>query len=921
MLSMLGIRLGTILTMTLLMITLPPNNVITCTRGEHTPNTIVYLVPHSHWDPDYMKTFNEYSVTVNDIIKSVLALMDSDPPFKYVMCETIFIKNFWEKYPELRSKLLGYVREGRIEIVGGAWVQPDTNLVCAESLIRDMLIGVKWVEKALGVRPQCAWQIDTFGHAPTLPELLVGAGYKYVVFNRISNYTMSFLESERAIDFWWAGPSGVTILAHWMRGSYGLGEYIPSEKVKAFETIKSIIDILKPYSPTKYIMIPVGSDFTYPKKYLSNTVNAWNEEMYNETDVLLTIGTASDYFKSVESEGAILPSLSIDPNPPIDPHVDSSIPYEHTINPPWFGFYSSRPLLKSLNRIIESRLFTIESVSTLNVLHGIGYPYNELSHIWELLSANHHHDSITGTSLDDVVEESILPRYLEAEILSNSLLTSVLDDLAGLVDTDVEGIPMIVYNPVPWERKSIMSVRINLSEVGAKYLAVKDADDFLIPSQMSNDGELAFVGNVPPLGYNVYQVIPLVTEPVYNTQVKAQGCTIENSYYRITIDNKTGCIEVYDKTLGAPVITNGNDIVYYNDAAGGMGMYIFVPNGTLFAANDLKNVTVEIVEDGPVRAEIRCMVQYKDVNITREVMLYDEIDRIDFTNRLKALPATTASVRLPTTIVNGEAYYLIPYGYIKRPLIDITPPEFYPTTYGVHYSDEKFGVTLAVIGSHGCRVTTDGTLEFMTVRSTQTQGSVGPRVLTDFDYHQFNYTIKVSRGSKSLLESFMLALEFNMPPVSMITSKHKGMSPKTYSLVDIESESTIVTAMKLASNGEEIILRLFNTCNESDEAIIKLPFAVDEATVVDLLERDVGSIGVEGNELRVDLPPLGVITISIKPAVDTSIELREVPFWVQWWFWLMVAIGTSVLAGVFYFLKKRKPQTSTAPPPPDEDEQ
>jgi len=44
----------------------------------------------------------------------------------------------------------------------------------------------------------------------------------------------------------------------------------------------------------------------------------------------------------------------------------------------------------------------------------------------------------------------------------------------------------------------------------------------------------------------------------------------------------------------------------------------------------------------------------------------------------------------------------------------------------------------------------------------------------------------------------------------------------------------------------------------------------------------------------------------------------EAPFWMQWWFWTIVAVVIVALAGAVYFLKKRKPPTPTAPPLPTE---
>jgi len=49
-----------------------------------------------------------------------------------------------------------------------------------------------------------------------------------------------------------------------------------------------------------------------------------------------------------------------------------------------------------------------------------------------------------------------------------------------------------------------------------------------------------------------------------------------------------------------------------------------------------------------------------------------------------------------------------------------------------------------------------------------------------------------------------------------------------------------------------------------------------------------------------------------------KIPEEENPFWMQWWFWTIIAAGIAALAGAVYLLKKEKPPTPTAPTLPTE---
>ena len=58
------------------------------------------------------------------------------------------------------------LREGRVEIMGGTYNEPNTNLTYAESTIRNLVHGIGFQRDVLGGDPRTAWQLDVFGHDP-----------------------------------------------------------------------------------------------------------------------------------------------------------------------------------------------------------------------------------------------------------------------------------------------------------------------------------------------------------------------------------------------------------------------------------------------------------------------------------------------------------------------------------------------------------------------------------------------------------------------------------------------------------------------------------------------------------------------------------------------------------------------------------
>ena len=60
-----------------------------------------------------------------------------------------------DKYPELNDQIRQRIKEGRWEIVGGMWVEPDLNIPDGESLVRQLLVGQRYFQTWTGSALPC----------------------------------------------------------------------------------------------------------------------------------------------------------------------------------------------------------------------------------------------------------------------------------------------------------------------------------------------------------------------------------------------------------------------------------------------------------------------------------------------------------------------------------------------------------------------------------------------------------------------------------------------------------------------------------------------------------------------------------------------------------------------------------------------
>ena len=111
-----------------------------------------------------------------ELVRLHLAEARSDPDYKFVLAEIDYLKPYFDVYPQDRADLRALIAAGRIEIVGGSYNEPNTNLTCAESTIRNAVYGLAYQRDVLGADPTAAWMLDAFGFDPSYPGLMAGAG-------------------------------------------------------------------------------------------------------------------------------------------------------------------------------------------------------------------------------------------------------------------------------------------------------------------------------------------------------------------------------------------------------------------------------------------------------------------------------------------------------------------------------------------------------------------------------------------------------------------------------------------------------------------------------------------------------------------------------------------------------------------------
>ncbi|XP_052824584.1 alpha-mannosidase 2 isoform X2 [Octopus bimaculoides] len=433
----------------------------------------VIVVPHSHNDPGWLKTVDEYySDQTKHILDNIVQKLTTYPNMTFVWSETIYLAMWWNDQEDaIKAQVRRLIRRGQLEIVLGGWVMPDEATTHYYAIVDQLIEGHRWVMDNLHVIPENSWSIDAFGHSGTMPYLLKEAGLKNMVIQRIHGAVKGYLAKRKSLEFNWRqywDPKGTKdMMCHTMpymlysiKYTCGPDKFfcllydfrnIPGERRegKSREITMKNIEIQAEYLYKEYmkknflykynvILVPLGDDFRYDKEL------EWDQQYQNymmlfhymnsrrDWNIKLRFGTLRDYFDIVRKRQLVYPNYFGDDSLKLPSLSGDFFPYSDKNYDYWTGFYTTRPFDKRFSRNLESYLRAADILYFLACSYSSIWdvPYEKsfeaagmLKRARRYLGLFQHHDAITGTAKDNVVLD-----YEEKLAISYNLTQTVIGD-------------------------------------------------------------------------------------------------------------------------------------------------------------------------------------------------------------------------------------------------------------------------------------------------------------------------------------------------------------------------------------------------------------------------------------------------------------------------------------------------------------
>lgn len=402
----------------------------------------LHLLPNAHLDPvwfwDWREGLNEGIAT----IRAVLALMDEFPELTFIRGEAAIYEHLEKTNPALFRRMKVQIEAGRWDVVGGTYIQPDSNLASTETLCRQFEYGLHYFESRFGTRPRVAWQADSFGHTPGWPGILRAFGMEGFTFTRPQRG--QFPLSEPA--FWWEDNRILCYRQHW--------PWYCSERGNLQEILNLTLEEASKF-PFRHtgVLLGLGNHGGGPSRRHLREIEAWRTA---HPEVEVRYSTMHGFFQSLRSELDDLPESAV-------PTVHGDLGYCLR------GCYSSVQKFKTLYRQAEVAVAEAESTSTV-IAQSLGESPSPLADAWKAVLFNAFHDILPGTSIERAMDEQSASMGLALHQAAEARF-SALNQLAGRVDTTgcapshpdhPAAVPFLVWNSLPHPFRGLVEIEASL---------------------------------------------------------------------------------------------------------------------------------------------------------------------------------------------------------------------------------------------------------------------------------------------------------------------------------------------------------------------------------------------------------------------------------------------------------------------------
>ena len=805
-------------------------------NGETAP--VFYAVGNAHLDLAWLWPMAETYRKTERTFAAQLRLIEEYPEYKFIQSQPASYEMCKKYYPELFARIKEAVKGGQWIADGAMWVEPDTNMVSGEALIRQLLHGKRYYKEEFETDSEILWLPDTFGYTAALPQILKGCGVKYLVTQKIF---WSYNEGEQFPYhyFTWQGMDGSQIVSFLPTSYTYRTDPVEANRIwKERTQLQDLDAFLMPYGYGDGGGGPARDYVEYAKR---------QEDL--EGSVKVKMAGPAEFFHDMEELGG-----------PVNTYVGELYFSAHR------GTYTSQAMIKQNNRRSELAMREMELWSSLAMAKGMEYEFPRADALWKEVLLHQFHDILPGSSIARV--------YVEAEKAHREIQKNAEEmkekAFAVLADTADER-AVTVWNSLSFERKALVELPERFGN-GARTL-----EGEFVPVEKAAGGSPAVVKALVTLpACGAVSLIPEAAEAasdrgsresrdsrdssaVANVTVKntAEGVVMENSHVKAVINGKGEVVSFVLKSSGREFAAEPmNRFRLYKDVARMFDAWDIDSNYINQEVEALTEAKVEIISEG-LEGILKVSGRVSNSSVKQYIRLAAESTRLVFDTEIdwrelhRLLKAS-----FPVNVYAENGINEIQFGFVER-----------PAHRSKLYDKDRFEVcnhrySAFCDGSHGAAVLNDckygismngNALELSLLRAPSC-----PEMQADNRVHHFNYAFTAWEGSFADSDVVRQGYELNVKP------QLSGGAVETFSAVSVDKANVILDTMKPAEDGSgDIILRLYESKKAAVVARVQCELG-NKAYLCDMLENITEEIPMEAGEMTLEFKAFEIKTIRIR---------------------------------------------------------
>jgi len=883
-----------------------------------TTTPTLYIVDYAHLDTQWRWNFPQ---TISEYLLKTMRVnfdyMDRYPHYVFNWTGANRYRLMKEYYPADYARMQQYAARGNWFPAGSSVEEGDVNLPSAEGLFRQFLYGNGYFRKDFGKASTEYMLPDCFGFPASLPTILAHAGIRGFSTQKLNAGWQpaplvggpdSPEQTPVGIPFnvgLWYGPDGKSVIAALNPGGYtskvhsdlsqAPPQLTPQQEVQMTPEQKTAFQRSRDTNWVDRINLDgevtgIFADYKYVGT--GDTGGATNEDSVRILEATVTKReTTLPTPPGLPSSDAAKPQrLGEGPVHVIETEADqmfNDIKPDMTARLPSYtgdlelinhsaGSLTSQAYHKRW--VLKNELLADDAEKSSLAADWLGaraYPQQRLNDAWMLALAGHFHDTAAGTATPQAYQYAWNDDVIVANQFAG-IFTSATEAVASGLDTQTNGTPIVVFNPLNIAREDIAEANIDFPAGAPKYVRVFDADGHEIPSQLEGS-KVIFVAKVPSVGYAVYDIRPAASAPI-ESQLKVTESSLENSRYRVHLDSNGDISSIFDKSLSRELLSAPIRLAITTDVpriypAWNMEYEQVEAPPRAFVGGPAK---IRITEDGPVRVSLEVTRETEGSKFTQIVSLSsgDAGNRVEFGNAIDWRGLTSnLKASIPLAAANPNATYNWDVGTIQRPSAATRQFEVASHRW-IDLTDKSgsFGTTILTGFKNGSDKPNDNTLRLTLVRSPGMQPttngqppSYSDQSNQDWGHHEFLFGLIGHDSDWRTAQTDWQAYRLSDPLTAFVTAKHPGALGKSFSLLHLNNSRIRVLALKKAEDSDEIIVRMVEL-DGKPQPDVRVSFAgpVVAAREVNGQEQPIGSATVADGALATSFTPYQPRTFALR---------------------------------------------------------